>query len=267
MRDRGPGGGRLLRLNMAIVFVFLYTPLVVLVVLSFNTSKYASVWGGFSTKWYGILAHDSAVIRSVATTFVIAAVATVVSIALGLPLALALERWRRSAALDGASYFPLLIPDIVTAIGLLSFFAVIKFPLGVGSIVIAHSVWGTAFAAAIIRTRLRGFDRSIEEASLDLGVKEVSTFFKVTLPVIWPGIVAAALVVFTLSVDEFVIASFTAGQTVTFPIQIYGMIKFGITPEINAVATILLCVTMLSIATALILGGRRNRTAPQEADA
>ncbi len=265
MRDRGPGGGRLLRLNMGIVFAFLYTPLVVLVILSFNQSKYASLWGGFSTKWYGVLAHDSAVIRSIGTTFFIAAAATVLSIVIGLPLAFGLERWRRNAALDSASYFPLLIPDIVTAIGLLSFFAAIKFPLGVRSIVIAHSVWGIAFATAIIRTRLRGFDRSIEEASLDLGVKEIPTFFKVTLPVIWPGIIAAALVVFTLSVDEFVIAYFTAGQTVTFPIQIYGMIRFGITPEINAAATILLCVTMLSIATALILGGRRNRGVPEEA--
>jgi spermidine/putrescine transport system permease protein len=265
MRKRASGGGRLLRLNIALVFVFLYTPLVVLVILSFNSSKFASVWGGFSTKWYGVLLHDTEVIRSVGTTFVVATAATVISIAIGLPLALALERWRRSAALDGASYFPLLIPDIVTAIGLLSFFATIKLPLGIRSIVIAHSVWGIAFAAAIIRTRLRGFDRSIEEASLDLGVKELPTFFKVTLPVIWPGIVAAALVVFTLSIDEFVIAYFTAGTTVTFPIKIYSMIRFGITPEINAVATILLCVTMLSIATALILGGRRGRTTAREA--
>jgi spermidine/putrescine transport system permease protein len=191
--------------------------------------------------------------------------ATLVSIALGLPLALGLERYKRSAALDGAVYFPLLIPDIVTGIGLLSFFATIKFPLGERSIIVAHSVWGIAFAAAIIRTRLRGFDRSIEEASLDLGVKEVPTFFKITLPVIWPGIIAAALVVFTLSVDEFVIAYFTAGTTVTFPIQIYSMIRFGITPEINAVATILLSVTMLSIVTAtLVIGRRGSRTRMEE---
>lgn len=257
MRDRARSGGRLLRLNMALVFVFLYTPLVVLVVLSFNRSKYASVWGGFSTQWYQVLFHDGEVIRSVGTTFFIAAMATLVSIVLGVPLALALERYRRGAILDGAVYFPLLIPDIVTGIGLLSFFATIKLPLGDRTIIIAHSVWGIAFATAIIRTRLRGFDHSIEEASLDLGVKELPTFFKVTLPVIWPGIVAAALVVFTLSVDEFVIAYFTAGQAVTFPIKIYGMIRFGITPEINAVATILLSVTMLSIVTATLFFGRR----------
>ena len=258
MRERRRSGGRLLRLNMALVFVFLYTPLVVLVVLSFNRSKYASVWGGFSTQWYHILLQDTEVIRSVGTTFFIAAMATMLSIVIGIPLALSLERYRRGAVLDGTVYFPLLIPDIVTGIGLLSFFATIKFPLGEKTIIIAHSVWGIAFATAIIRTRLRGFDRSIEEASLDLGVRELPTFFKVTLPVIWPGIIAAALVVFTLSVDEFVIAYFTAGQAVTFPIKIYGMIRFGITPEINAVATILLSITMLSIVTATLFFGRRT---------
>jgi spermidine/putrescine transport system permease protein len=267
MRDHARRGGRLLRLNMALVFAFLYTPLVVLVVLSFNRSRFASAWGGFSTQWYGVLFRDGPVLRAVATTLSIAIMATLLSIAFGLPLALGLERYRRSAALDGAVYFPLLIPDIVTGIGLLSFFATIKFPLGQRSIIIAHSVWGIAFATAIIRTRLRGFDRSIEEASLDLGVKELPTFFKITLPVIWPGVVAAALVVFTLSVDEFVIAYFTAGTTVTFPIQIYSMIRFGITPEINAVATILLSVTMLSIVTAtLVMGRRGSRTRMVEAE-
>lgn len=253
------------RLSITFGLAFLYLPIVVLIVFSFNASRLVTVWGGFSTQWYGVLFRDGPVIHAVATTFFIAIMATLVSIALGLPLALGLERYRRSAALDGAVYFPLLIPDIVTGIGLLSFFATIKFPLGERSIIVAHSVWGIAFAAAIIRTRLRGFDRSIEEASLDLGVKELPTFFKITLPVIWPGIIAAALVVFTLSVDEFVIAYFTAGTTVTFPIQIYSMIRFGITPEINAVATILLSVTMLSMVTAtLVIGRRGSRTRMEE---
>ena len=123
---------------------------------------------------------------------------------------------------------------------------------------------GIAFAAAIVRTRLRGFDRSIEEASLDLGVKEIPTFFKITLPVIWPGVLAAALVVFTLSIDEFVIAYFTAGQTVTFPIQVYSMIRFGVTPVINAVATVMLVFSMLLIVGALLVSRPRNAPAPTE---
>jgi spermidine/putrescine transport system permease protein len=178
-------------------------------------------------------------------------------------LAYGLERYTRSSVLESGVYAPILVPDIVTGIALLSFFSLIRFTLGTWSIVIAHSVWGIAFAAAIVRTRLRGFDRSIEEASLDLGVKEVPTFFKVTLPVIWPGIISAALVVFTLSVDEFVIAYFTAGTTVTFPIQVYSMIRFGVTPEINAVATLLLAFSSILILGALYLNRSRRDEAPR----
>ena len=247
-----------LRLLMTLLYGFLYLPLVVLVVLSFNDANRSSVsWQGFSVKWYGEMIRDPAILSAVATTLVIAALATAISVALGTLLALGLERYTRSAVIDGAVYVPILVPDIVTGIALLSFYSLIHFSLGIGSIVIAHSVWGIAFAAAIIRTRLRGFDRSIEEASLDLGVKELPTFFKVTLPVIWPGILAAALVVFTLSVDEFVIAYFTSGQTVTFPIQVYSMIRFGVTPEINAVATAMLSFSMILIVLALVVSRPR----------
>jgi spermidine/putrescine transport system permease protein len=248
-----------LRAHMALLFAFLYLPLVVLVVLSFNDAQRSVVsWRGFSTRWYGAVLDNPAILRSLATTFVIAAAATFLSVVLGTLLALGLERHTRSSVLDSTVYVPVLIPDIVTGIALLSWYSLIQLPLGTGSIVIAHSVWGIAFAAAIVRTRLRGFDRSIEEASLDLGVKELPTFFKVTLPVIWPGIVSAALVVFTLSVDEFVIAYFTAGQTVTFPIQVYSMIRFGVTPEINAVATLMLGFSMLLIVGALLLNRPRH---------
>lgn len=259
MRERRRRSGGWLRAHMAALFAFLYLPLVVLVVLSFNDAQRSVVsWRGFSTRWYGAILEDPAILRALGTTLVIAAVATLLSVVLGTLLALGLERYTRSSVLDSTVYFPVLIPDIVTGIALLSFYSLIQLPLGTGSVVIAHSVWGIAFAAAIVRTRLRGFDRSIEEASLDLGVKEIPTFFKVTLPVIWPGIVSAALVVFTLSVDEFVIAFFTAGRTVTFPIQVYSMIRFGVTPVINAVATLLLAFSMLLIVAALLLNRPRQ---------
>jgi spermidine/putrescine transport system permease protein len=249
---------------MGLLFGFLYLPLVVLVVLSFNDAQRSVVsWRGFSTRWYGEVIRNPEILRALGTTLVIAALATAISIVLGTLLALGLERHTRSSVLDGAVYFPILIPDIVTGIALLSFYSLIHLTLGTGTIVIAHSVWGIAFAAAIVRTRLRGFDRSIEEASLDLGVKEIPTFFRITLPVIWPGVVSAALVVFTLSVDEFVIAYFTAGNTVTFPIQVYSMIRFGVTPEINAVATLLLAFSMLLIAAALYLNRPRPAEVPE----
>ncbi len=245
---------------MGITFAFLYLPLVVLVALSFNDAQRAVVsWRGFTTRWYGEVFDNTESLGALATTLVIATIATTISVGLGTLLALGLERYTRSATLDSAVYFPLLVPDIVTGIALLSFYSLIGLPLGTGSIVLAHSVWGIAFAAAIVRTRLRGFDRSMEEASLDLGVKEVPTFFRITLPIITPGVVSAALVVFTLSVDEFVIAYFTAGRTVTFPIQVYSMIRFGVTPEINAVATILLVFSMLLIFGALYLNRGRAK--------
>ena len=261
MREARPGDTPWLKLVVGLLFVFLYLPLVVLVVLSFNDAQRAVVsWRGFTTRWYGAVLENPEMLAALGTTLLIAILATAISVVLGTLLALGLERHTRSSALDSAVYVPLLVPDIVLGIALLSFFSLILVPLGVASIVIAHAVWGTAFAAAIIRTRLRGFDRSIEEASLDLGVREVPTFLRITLPVILPGIVAAALVVFTLSVDEFVIAYFTAGRTVTFPIQVYSMIRFGVTPEINAVATMLLVFSMVLLVLALLV--LRGRTAP-----
>lgn len=261
MRDVRTGSVGWLRVHMVVLFAFLYLPLVVLVVLSFNDANRAVVsWRGFTTRWYAEVFEDPALLGALGTTLVIAALATAIAVAFGTLLALGLERYTRSSVLDSAVYFPLLVPDIVLGIALLSFYSLIQLPLGTGSIVIAHAVWGIAFAAAIVRTRLRGFDRSIEEASLDLGVREIPTFFRITLPVILPGIVSAALVVFTLSVDEFVIAYFTAGRTVTFPIQVYSMIRFGVTPEINAVATLLLAFSMVLIIAALYLN--RDRPAP-----
>jgi spermidine/putrescine transport system permease protein len=246
---------------MTLLFAFLYLPLLVLVVLSFNDAQRSVIsWRGFSTRWYGEVFDDRAIIEALGTTFAIAAVATLLSVVVGTLLALGLERYTRSSVLDSTVYVPVLIPDIVTGIALLSFYSLVQLPLGTVTVVIAHSVFGIAFAAAIVRTRLRGFDRSIEEASLDLGVREIPTFFKITLPVIWPGIVSAALVVFTLSVDEFVIAYFTAGQTVTFPIQVYSMIRFGVTPAINAVATLMLVLSMILIVGALAVNRPKGAT-------
>lgn len=261
MRESRSGSAAWLKVHMGVLFAFLYLPLIVLVVLSFNDAQRAIVsWQGFTTRWYSELLESPELVGALGTTLLIAAFATTISVLLGTLLALGLERYTRSSVLDSVVYFPLLVPDIVLGIALLVFYSLVRFPLGIGSIVVAHAVWGIAFAAAIVRTRLRGFDRSIEEASLDLGVREIPTFLRITLPVILPGVVSAALVVFTLSIDEFVIAYFTAGQTTTFPIQVYSMIRFGVTPAINAVATLLIAFSMLLIVAALYLN--RGRPAP-----
>ena len=235
---RRRGRGRL-RAHMGLVYAFLYLPIAVLVVLSFNASSLPTAWGGFSTKWYRALLDNEPLIASVRTTLVVAVFVTAISTVLGTLLAIGLHRTVRSRFLDSALFVPAVIPDIVLAIGLLSFFNLVSAPLGVGTIVLSHVVFDMIFVAAIVRTRLGYFDVRIEEAAQDLYAGPLSTFLRVTLPVIAPGIVAGALVAFTLSVDEFVIAFFNSGPTsITFPIKVYSMIRFGVTPEINAIAAI-----------------------------
>jgi spermidine/putrescine transport system permease protein len=189
--------------------------------------------------------------------------ATVISVVLGTLLAFGLERAVRSRFLDAASFVPMIIPDIVLAIALLSFYNLvftqwIGLTLGLWSVILGHAVFGIAFVAAIVRTRLRGFDDSTVEASLDLGANEWQTFRHVTLPQIAPGVIAGGLVAFTLSLDEFVIAFFTAGTEVTFPIQVYSMVRFGVTPEINAAATIVVGLSLVLVLLAVRVRGSED---------
>lgn len=258
MPSRGIGR-QLLGGHFALVLIFLYAPIAVLMALSFNESDSPMVWSGFSLRWYGSLATNEPILSAVGSTLVVALASTAIATVIGTLLALGLERSVRSTALDAAVFVPMIIPDIVLAIALLVFYNVVftgvmGLELGLWSVVISHVVFNIAFVAVIVRTRLRHFDRSVEEASLDLGAPPVRTFFGVTLPIILPGVIAGAMVAFTLSVDEFIIAFFTAGTSVTFPIRIYSMIRFGVTPEVNAVATIVVAVSF-----ALVLASQRLR--------
>ncbi len=250
--------GGWLRANAIVVFAFLYLPIVTLMVLSFNASGLPTSWGGFSTAWYGELLRSAAIRRAFGNTLVVATASTVVATLLGTLLALGIERFTRSAIMESIAFVPLIVPDIVMGIAALSAFSLVGLSLGLGSVTIAHVTFNIAFATAIVRTRLRDFDRSIEEASRDLGAGNLETFFRVTLPVILPGVIAAALVAFTLSLDEFVIAFFTSGLTTTFPIQIYSMIRFGVTPEINAAATLLVMFSITVVLLALRFLGQRH---------
>lgn len=247
-----------LRICTVVVFAFLYVPILVLVVLSFNASGLPTAWGGFSTSWYGELFGSSQIRSAFGTTLVIAGVSTMVATILGTLLAVGIERFTSGQIMESVAFVPLIIPDIVMGIAALSVFSLVGLSLGIGTVILAHVTFNIAFVAAIVRTRLRDFDTSIEEASRDLGAGVVETFFRITVPVIAPGIVAGALVAFTLSLDEFVIAFFTAGLTTTFPIQIYSMIRFGVTPEINAAATILIVFSITMVALGVrFLGGSR----------
>lgn len=251
--------GRLLGAHLGLVLAFLYLPIVVLIVLSFNESGLPTAWTGFSTRWYESVVGNQAILGAAANTIVVAVVSTLIATVIGTLLAVGLERLTSSSLLDAIVFLPGIIPDIVLAIALLSFYNLVftglmGLRLGLYSVILAHVVFNITFVTAIVRTRLRHFDVAIEEASLDLGADEVTTFRRITLPVILPGVIAAALVAFTLSVDEFVVAFFTAGTTVTFPIQVYSMIRFGVTPEINALATVVVLISFV-----LVLASQRLR--------
>lgn len=231
--------------------LFLYTPIAVLVGMSFNDGGSAFSWDGFSFRWYEELWHDSELANAVTTSLAIAAGATAISTVLGTLLAVGLVRHTRSRMLEAVVMAPAILPDLVLAIGLLAFFYAASVPKSAGTILLAHAAFGTAFVVAIVRARLSGSDVSQEEASRDLGAGAFTTFFQVILPVIAPAVVAGALLVFTLSIDEFVIAYFTAGPTTkTLPITVYSMVRVGVTPEINALATVLVAISVLVVVVA-----------------
>ncbi|GAA3835167.1 ABC transporter permease [Sphaerisporangium flaviroseum] len=251
MRER-----RLIYVPFWATYVFLYTPIIVLVVMSFNAGKSPYVFEGLSLKWYGELATDDTIRNGLINTLIVAVGATVLSTVLGTLLAVGMARHTRSRLLDALGLLPAVLPDLVVAIGLLVFYAAVKMTLGLHSVILAHTVFGMAFVAAVVRTRLTHADTSLEEASRDLGASPLATFARITLPTLAPGIAAGALLAFTLSLDEFVIAFFTAAPTEpTLPIVIYSMVRFGVTPEINALATILLAVSF----TVIIVAQRMTR--------
>lgn len=244
---------------------FLYLPIAVLIGLSFNESGLPTSWGGFSTKWYEEMVNNDELVASAINTLIVAFWATAISVVLGTMLAFGLERLVKSTRLDAITFMPMIVPDIVLAIALLSFYNLVftqwlGVTLGLWSIILSHAVFGIAFVAIIVRTRLRNFDYSTVEASLDLGAGELRTFRHVTLPAIAPGVIAGGLVAFTLSVDEFVIAYFTSGTAETFPIKVYSMVRFGVTPEINAASTVVVLVSLLLTLAAVRLRGVREIT-------
>lgn len=244
--------------HLLLVYVFLYVPILVLVALSFNRAGLPTVWSGFSLEWYGKLAENEKLIGAVGNSLFIAFVATAISTVVGTLLAMGLEERRPSLATEALIAAPMIIPDIVLAIALLSFYSLLKMTLGAHSVILSHCAFMISFVCAVVRTRFKHFDRSVIEASIDLGASELTTFRRVTLPMIAPGVIAAALLGFTLSFDEFIIAYFTNGpsaSSITFPMQIYAMIRFGVTPDVNAVATIVMLVSFFLI----FLSQRINR--------
>ena len=247
------------RTPLWIAYAFLYLPILVLFGMSFNASGLPTVWGGFTTEWYSALMSNDDILSGARTTMIVAVGSTVLATVLGTLVAVGLERFNRSRLLDAAVLAPAIFPDIVLAFSLLVFYTLVGLTLGRVSVMLSHVIFNMAFVASIVRTRLHNFDRSVEEAALDLGASELRTFRRVTLPIIAPGIVAGALLAFTLSFDEFVIAFFTNGPShPTLPVVIYSMVRFGVTPEINALAVVLIGASFTVIFLAQRLGGLRE---------
>ncbi len=234
---------RLLEMNMALVFLFLYAPIFAVVVFSFNSGEQTAVWKGFTLNWYAKLIEDEDLWGACKNSLMVATVATLLATVIGTTTALAIERYRfrLRAVLVRCLYLPIIIPDIVLAIALLTFYVQARISLGLVSVIIAHGVFNIAYVTIVVRARLQGYDNSVEDAALDLGATEWQTFWRVTLPLISPGIIGGALLAFTLSIDDFVITFFTAGVGyTTLSVHIYSLLKFGITPKINAISTLLL---------------------------
>lgn len=242
---------RWLRVHLLVTYAFLFVPILVLVALSFNSSGLPTTWGGFSTKWYGELARNSEIREGVRNTLVVAVSATILAVIIGTLLAVGIQRHVRSSLLESVFIAPAVLPDIVLAVGLLSLYTFIDMTLGLRSVLLSHTLFCTAFVTAVVRTRLQHVDPSMEEAARDLGDTAVGAFVRITLPNLAPGIIAGALLSFTLSLDEFVIAFFTNGPTTpTLPQVIYSNVRFGVNPDINALAAVLLLVSTVAVLSA-----------------
>jgi len=239
---------RLFRVPFWLTYAFLYLPIVVVVIMSFNDSSSLFVWRGFTLDWYAEVFRDGALMTGLGNTLIVASGSTLVATVLGTLMAVGISRYTRSGLVRAFAIAPALLPDLLLAIGLLSLFGLLQMTLGLHSVLIAHSVFSMAFVTAIVLARLTHVDASLEEASRDLGAGPLRTLVRVTIPQLAPGILAGALLAFTLSLDEFVIAFFTAApDTPTLPMVIYSMVRFGVTPEVNALAAMLLGVSLLAV--------------------
>jgi len=240
-------------------FFFLYFPIVALVAFSFNDSKRNIVWRGFTFKYYIKAYNNEALHSAFMNSMIVASISTVVSTILGTMLGLALYRYRfpGKAAYEGFAHLPIMIPEICMGVAMLAFFSVIDMPLGLFTITVSHIAFTIPFVAVVIRARMSGFDTSFEEVSYDLGATQWQTFWNVTFPYLKPGVVAGALLAFTLSIDDFVITFFTAGVgSTTLPIKIYAMLRFSVTPEVNAASTVLIVLTLTLTIIAMTIQSR-----------
>ncbi len=230
--------------SLTLGFAFLYLPMLILVIYSFNESRLVTVWAGFSTKWYGALFQNEEMLDAALITLQVALISSTIATALGTMAAYVLVRGGRflgRTLFSGMIYAPLVMPEVITGLSLLLLFIGIGLDRGIITIVLAHTTFSMCYVSVVVSSRLVSFDRALEEAALDLGATPFETFRLITLPIIAPAVIAGWLLAFTLSLDDLVIASFTAGPgATTLPIKIWSSVRLGVSPEINALSTILI---------------------------
>ena len=236
---------------LATGFAFLYVPIALVVLYSFNASRLVTVWGGFSTQWYVSLFANEPLLQAASISFRVALASAAFSTVFGTCAAFALQRFGRFPArtlFTGMLYAPLVMPEVIIGLALLLLFVGLGIDRGFWTIVIGHTTLGLCFVAVVVQARLSGFDRSLEEAAQDLGASPARTFRAITLPLIAPAMAAGFLLAFTISLDDFVIASFTSGPgSTTLPMRIYSQVRLGLSPEINAISTLLIGIVGLSL--------------------
>lgn len=244
-----------------VVFAYLYAPLLVLVVFSFNSNRTVTIWGGFSLDWYRQVFTNEGIRRAAVTSLTVASIATVVATIIATLAALALVRsgaFRGKRVVMATLMSPLMVPEIVTAVATLALFATVSVSLGVGRVILAHCVFCIPFAYLPIQARLQSMDTTLEQAARDLYANDWRTFRRITLPLMLPGVISGAMLAFIISMDDFIITLFIAeAGTTTLPLYIYGMVRTGVTPEVNAVSSLVLAVSIVFVVSSLLIG-RRN---------
>jgi len=255
--------------SLALGLAFLYLPIAILVIYSFNDSRLVTVWSGWSLRWYRELFNDAAMLESASVSFRIALLSASAATVLGTLAALALTRGRRFRGrllFSGMIYAPLVMPEVITGLSLLLLFVAVDIDRGFWTITIAHTTLTLCFVAVVVQSRLVTFDMSLEEAAMDLGCPPLRTFLTVTLPLIWPAVASGWMLAFALSLDDLVIASFVTGPgATTLPIRIYSEVRLGVKPEINAVCTIMIAIVAAGLVAASLLTKRTQARNEQAA--
>jgi spermidine/putrescine transport system permease protein len=242
-------------------YLFLFAPIILLIVYSFNESRFPTYWTGFTLEWYRVLFNDHLIGTALKNTLIVSVTSTIIATIIGTMVSVAIERYRFriKSAVDGLLFMPVIIPDIAMAIMLLVFFNLINMDLGLTTIIISHVAFNISFVAIIVRARMASIGTTMEEAASDLYANEWKAFWRVTFPLLIPGILGGALFAFTLSLDDYVITNFTSGPgSTTLPIRIIGMTRRNITPEINAISTMMLLASMLLVPLSLWLQRRED---------